>query len=181
MTKAMLLGAGAALLLVGAAVAQDAKGPRGRMADTDGDGKISQTEMVQAERARFARLDANHDGKVTKDELEALETRFMDERFARLDTDKNGQISKEEFAAAHEQRAGRWAGRRGVGMGGDRMGGMLGRLDTNGDGVVTQAEADAKVQARFAAMDTNKDGFVTSDERPGKMGRHGRGPGGGEH
>jgi Ca2+-binding EF-hand superfamily protein len=54
-----------------------------------------------------------------------------------------------------------------------RGGGMLSRLDTNGDGVVTREEYNADVAARFARLDTDKDGKVTQAERdaarPGGM------------
>jgi len=42
--------------------------------------------------------------------------------------------------------------------------GMM-RADTDGDGVVTRAEATAQADAQFAAADTDRDGKVTADER----------------
>lgn len=44
--------------------------------------------------------------------------------------------------------------------GGDHMA----KIDTNADGVVTRAEAEAAAQVMFAAMDANTDGFLTQDE-----------------
>jgi hypothetical protein len=41
---------------------------------------------------------------------------------------------------------------------------MFARLDTNNDGKVTLAEAQAGAQARFTALDKNKDGVLTADE-----------------
>jgi Ca2+-binding EF-hand superfamily protein len=41
---------------------------------------------------------------------------------------------------------------------------MFERLDTNNDGKVTLAEAQAGAQARFNALDKNKDGVITQDE-----------------
>jgi hypothetical protein len=41
---------------------------------------------------------------------------------------------------------------------------MFERLDTNNDGKVTLAEAQAGAQARFTALDKNKDGVVSADE-----------------
>lgn len=41
---------------------------------------------------------------------------------------------------------------------------MFERLDTNNDGKVTLAEAQAGAQARFNALDKNKDGVLSSDE-----------------
>lgn len=46
-------------------------------------------------------------------------------------------------------------------------GGGLARADTNGDGMISKAEATARASARFDAMDKNKDGFLTADERAG--------------
>lgn len=46
-----------------------------------------------------------------------------------------------------------------------RGGGMLSRLDTNGDGVVTREEYNAGIAARFATLDANKDGKVSDAER----------------
>ncbi|WP_425229517.1 hypothetical protein [Sphingomonas sp.] len=46
--------------------------PGGMMrADTDGDGAISRAEYLAAAGVRFDRMDANHDGKLTPDELGA--------------------------------------------------------------------------------------------------------------
>lgn len=59
-------------------------------------------------------------------------------------------------------------------------------LDTNGDGVITQAEIDAIGLARFVETDTNGDGFLDTDELKAQMqergekrreGREGRGDG----
>lgn len=44
--------------------------------------------------------------------------------------------------------------------------GMI-RADTNGDGMISKAEATAQANARFDMMDTNKDGTITADERTG--------------
>ncbi len=54
-------------------------------------------------RARFAELDTNRDGFLTRDEMHARMEKMMAERqagaFDALDTDHNGSISREEFAA----------------------------------------------------------------------------------
>lgn len=59
-------------------------------------------------------------------------------------------------------------------------GGMMERADANHDGVVTRAEFDASVQARFNAMDTNHDGTLSEAERQAGRAamRDGHGPGG---
>jgi len=56
--------------------------------------------------------------------------------------------------------AGAWGGRGGAGGIGARGGGMLDRLDTDGDGKVSRAEYDA----HFAQLDQDGDGYITTDE-----------------
>jgi hypothetical protein len=41
---------------------------------------------------------------------------------------------------------------------------MLGSVDTNSDGALSQEEIDAAVTARYAAFDDNKDGKLSLDE-----------------
>jgi hypothetical protein len=105
--------------------------------------------------------------------------------FDRLDTNKNGSISRDEFAKAHEQRIEKrveirkqrqegakdgknaqkqaWRMHRGMGgMGGARM---IVMADTNKDGKITLAEAQALALQHFDQMDTNHDGQVTPEER----------------
>jgi Ca2+-binding EF-hand superfamily protein len=54
------------------------------------------------------------------------------------------------------------------GPGGGRM---FEKMDTNSDGKVTLAEAQAGSQAHFTALDKNKDGAITANELEGKKGR----------
>ncbi len=50
-------------------------------------------------------------------------------------------------------------------------------LDTNGDGVITQTELDAKQAAKFAENDLNGDGFLDAAELAGAAkGRSAKGP-----
>jgi Ca2+-binding EF-hand superfamily protein len=76
-------------------------------ADTDGDGALSKDELItrmtehQAERmAAYAdhmieRHDANSDGKLSPDEMQA---RHKGNMFEKIDADGDGAISKEEFS-----------------------------------------------------------------------------------
>ena len=89
-----------------------------------------------------------------------------DTRFARMDTNGDGSISRAEFDAPREARAERGprtgrAGMRGPrgGRGGDRAARMADR------GPVVIAEARAKAEQAFARMDADGNGTVTAAER----------------
>lgn len=57
-----------------------------------------------------------------------------------------------------------------------RGAGMLERLDTNHDGVITKDEFNADIAERFTKLDTNKDGKLSEEERAaGGRGMGGRG------
>ncbi|HEV7605731.1 MAG TPA: EF-hand domain-containing protein [Steroidobacteraceae bacterium] len=53
-------------------------------------------EMKEKMEARFKEADANGDGQLSLDEVQAKMPRLAD-RFTTLDTDKNGQLSKDEL------------------------------------------------------------------------------------
>lgn len=52
---------------------------------------------------------------------------------------------------------------------GPRGGKMFDKLDTNGDGKITQEEMAAAREARFAKVDADGDGFVTQEEMTAHM------------
>ena len=195
MLKTVILAGAAALVLSGAAAAQDGP-PRSRV-DVDGDRRISLSEMQAAHAQRFVRLDVNRDGRLTQAERQAGRQAIRAERtgrraerqaamFSRRDTDRDGALSAaeapkrlaERFAqvdvnrdgrlTAQELQAGRMALRsngRGPGRDSGTRQERGGRADADGDRVVTRAESEAQVRARFARLDANRDGFVTRDER----------------
>lgn len=108
-----------------------------------------------------------------------------DARFDRMDTNKDGQLSAEERKAAAEAARAAMAERKGGELGdfvpgrrGRMMGGrMLGRIDTNGDGLISKAENRAAAETRFARMDANGNGTIEADERrKGRPGRRGMAP-----
>jgi len=141
--------------------------------DANKDGSISTDEAMQGHGKWAGRMDhgTGGPGKAMGDPNAA---------FDRLDTNKDGSISREEFAKGREQRIERRVEIRQDGdapkdgKGGHRMGmhgpgGFGGRMivmaDTNNDGRITEAEAEALALQHFDQMDANHDGQVTPDER----------------
>jgi len=91
-----------------------------------GDNVITRDEVAKHVGELFARLDANHDGFVTKDEVEALHARMQVAMARAGDAEKRVGDIEEHLA------------QRGVFIG-DR-GAMFDRLDTNHDGVISRQE-----------------------------------------
>lgn len=132
----------------------------------------------------LAKLDTNHDGVITRAEAMAA----ADAKFAKLDTNGDGQITRAEIQAKQDARRAKWQERRaaradqpqgapqpgtdgqhphmghGMHRPGGRHGDMMKRLDTNNDGVITKAEAEAAAMQRFDKMDANHDGRIDQTE-----------------
>lgn len=140
--------------------------------DANKDGSVTTAEIDQARTERFKSFDRGH-GRKMGDPNAA---------FDRLDANKDGSISRDEFSKGHEQRVERRmeirnddkAPKDGKGVRRHVMrmhgpGGFGGRMivmaDTNSDGRITQAEAEALALQHFDQMDTNHDGQVTPEER----------------
>jgi hypothetical protein len=170
--KRFIIGASAAALIAIPALAigdKDHKGARGPQ---------TRAEVTAKVKEHFAKLDANKDGAITKEEAEAFKTarraEWRDKKFAAIDADKNGQISRQEFDAPRGDRDGRdggdkgrrWGGGHGHHGGKGMMGGrMFAKADVNNDGKVTLSEATGKALEAFDRADANKDGTVTPEER----------------
>ena len=102
----------------------------------------AQAQTMAAE--HFAKMDANGDGKLDQSDRAARQAKMFD----RIDADHNGAISRDEFAAMHGQRGQRGegvrAGRHGMGgadMPRARMGGHRGDHGGHGGFVVDQQDA----------------------------------------
>lgn len=134
-----------AIALVGPTAAQTAPAAKG---DANGDGVLSRDEAMAQADARFDRMDANKDGKLTADEMRP-----------RRPMGESGATPPPPPAdgAAPPPPPPPGAGGRG-----ERM---FARLDTNSDGVIDREEYRAQAAQRFDRMDTNKDGKIDAAER----------------
>lgn len=179
MRKTFIAGVAVAALaaMTGAAAAQTAApAPRGearphRLAgDADRDGRVTQAEFVDGRVARLTAMDANGDGAVSREEMQAAgqarRAERADRRFARLDADSNGAVSRAEFDAGMAAHGARGPRAERAGRGGGRHGPMRpGARDKAERGPVVIADARARLTEQFARLDANRDGMATADEQ----------------
>lgn len=100
----------------------------------------------------FAKMDTDESGTLSVDEVQGR----MKEHFDEIDSDNDGELTKEELKAAREARMGQ--GRKG----------KLKEADTDGNGAISAAEAEAagleKLLENFTELDSDGDGEVTREE-----------------
>lgn len=127
--------------------------------DANKDGKVTREEAKSAGDRLFQKLDLNRDGSVTQaeaqDGMKALGKERAEQRFAAKDTNKDGKLSAEESKMPAERFA---------------------RIDANKDGFLSQDEMVRKFQPRadgpgakfgarqFERLDADKNGTVTKAE-----------------
>lgn len=116
----------AAVLLLSSCVvlAQGREGPALEQADADHDGKVTKQEYVDARAGQFSRMDRNGDG-------------FIDDADSREGANPRGQRA----AAA-----------------------LRGRMDSNGDGKISKDEFINAPTMLFDKFDANKDGVLDAKE-----------------
>jgi hypothetical protein len=171
-----LLSGGAMLAVAGIALAQNGPDRPGR---PDPGADVTRQQVIARADQRFARLDADHDGRVTPDEVRATAGHRRDEArqpiFDRLDANHDGNISRDEFAQAHaahaaqegpEGRHGGHMGSRPGGPGGPEGGRGRNAARMFGDqGFATLEQMRARALERFDRADANHDGTLTAAER----------------
>ena len=183
MTKFTILSGAALLAVAGVAAAQpgDRPGP---------DADVTRQQVIDRTDQAFARMDADHDGRFTREEAQAMGERRRAEMqgrmFDRLDANHDGNISRDEFAQAHAMRGGRGGPHRRMmrmgpppgGPGGPEMGppppggpegprgpGMRRGRMFGEQGFITSEQMRERALARFDRADLNHDGTLTAAER----------------
>lgn len=111
---------------------------------------------------RLRAADTNGDGMISRSEAVALPR--IARNFDAIDTNRDGQVTADELRAFRDsRRAEHWK-----------------RLDSDGDGRINRAEAQAnapRLFEHFDQIDANGDGFLTPEEmRAAHRAHHARGP-----
>ena len=108
--------------------------------------------------------DTNGDGLISRQEAAALP--MIAKNFDAIDTNHDGQLSMDEikayFQAQRQAKAAAW----------------FKKIDTDGDGRISKAEAQAnapRLYAHFDQIDTNGDGYITPEELAAARQNHHRG------
>lgn len=150
-TKTRILSLTAVLATVivgaGAAYAEGGKGGKG------GDGPRGMGRIMQE-------IDANSDGNIGRDELDA----FIEARFAQADADADLSVTQDEIASAlpgDGRRGGRFAEH------------MVVRMDIDGNGTLAIDEVRERAGELFAMMDIDNSGTIEADEMPKRGGKRG--------
>jgi Ca2+-binding EF-hand superfamily protein len=108
-----------------------------RVLDLDKDGALSAEEIANASAALLT-LDTDGDGALSREELRPPRKGRMGERIMSHDADGDGKVTEQELP--------------------EPMRGMFTYVDTNGDGLIDQAEAEAFAEAMPARAKKGRDG-----------------------
>jgi hypothetical protein len=132
-----------------ACFAQGAPSARPMRGDTNGDRAMTKAETVALAETRFARLDADADGKVTAAEMKAARKTMRERIMARRAAAGRGGITKlgvnqDQLVAKAEWQA--------------RSAARFDRLDLNRDGSLDQAERAAMAERRQQRRSTRGSG-----------------------
>lgn len=135
----------------GAEAAARRKHPRGAW---QGENALARRHGRADPNAAFDRIDANKDGAISRDEFAKVREERIERRMAMRDRRagaKDGRQARRHVMRMH--------GGRGFG------GRMIVMADTDKDGRITLAEAEALALRHFDRIDANRDGQVTPEER----------------
>jgi hypothetical protein len=126
MTKfALFLAPAAVLLMATPAMAQDGSRLLEQMedADSNGDGAVSRTELLNHRTGQFDKFDRNDDGVLDQDDVPRFAKKKFKEKTGGFDQNGDGRVTRTEFNNAPTR--------------------GFDKADANGDGLVTKAELNA--------------------------------------
>jgi Ca2+-binding EF-hand superfamily protein len=148
--------------------------------DINRDGFVNEAELQSVRGDRRGRRQMDERGGRRGDRMAMRQRMIRNpaQAFDRIDANHDGMISRDEFGRAHEIRAERRVGRGDArGLAGNRRalrqdrqrmgagGGMMRLSDLDRDGRVSLQEATTSALQRFDRVDTNRAGRITPDER----------------
>ena len=106
------------------------------------------------QRPQLKEAEGNADGGITAEKHAAT----AGKRFEMMDKDRNGKITADEIAASHGAESIIWANHP------ESATEKIHDLDTNRDGVLTEAEYSAGSQRMFHTLDVDGNGVLTPSE-----------------
>ena len=126
---------------------------------------LAQGPGMTPERVRemLARLDANKDGRIEKDEVPEAQRGAFAFMIGFADTNKNGIIDRDEIPAILERARQQAQAKKGAGNQAEQIAQMLRQMDKDNDGKVSRAEFTSHA-GYFDRLDANKDGFLVASE-----------------
>ena len=112
------------------------------------DPQAPQDKRAGRHHGKLKKMDANHDGQITRDEWKG-----RPKGFDKVDKNNDSTISRDEAMAAGKNRGKQ----------------HLKRMDANQDGQIVRGEWTGNPEG-FSKLDANNDGIITKEEM--KAGRH---------
>lgn len=149
-TKIVLGATTAALVLGGAFAAVSAQ------ADSDRGWGRHHESFGRHQAMMFDQVDANKDGRITKEEIDARRAQML----AKFDANKDGVLTLEEFQGVWND------------ITHQRMVRKFQRMDRDGDGKVTTEELNRPMDRMMGYLDRNDDGVIERDEMGRRGGHH---------
>jgi hypothetical protein len=111
----------------------------------------------------WADTDSDHDDRISR--AEASGNAGLDSRFASVDTNSDGYVTRDEYKAYYQASVSQGA-EHAQAHSAVVAAEVWRQFDTDGDGSLSTAEisGDARLKADFGAIDANHDGYVSNDE-----------------